>query len=303
MQLWWSIRNAWIKCIIAMVCILPISAAAQGRIDCSIFNSHILHRDVRYCVMLPPNYQTDTKTKYPILYFLHGLGENEQTLLQSGGWDLIEDLRRDHKVGDFLMVAPEGRGSFFINSAGGHDRYSDFFLAEFLPFIETKYRVIRERKSRGVTGLSMGGYGALRFAFAHPELFGSVSAQSPALMTESPRELNADLRDAGPLAKLLGNVFGNPINVAHWNQHNPFLLARKNQAQIRTQSIYINCGQQDEYGFAASAEQMHKQLVAEKIPHQFQLYRGGHNAEYFLSHLGETIEFHWHAFPEVRQKR
>lgn len=285
------------------VCSLPTFASAQGRIDCSAFNSHILNRAVRYCVMLPSDYESNLKTKYPILYFLHGLGENEQTLLQSGGWGLVEDLRRDHKVGEFLMVAPEGRGSFFINSADGHDRYGDFFLTEFLPFIETKYRVVRERQSRGITGLSMGGYGALRFAFAHPELFGSVSAQSPALMTESPRELDGDLRDAGPLAKLLGNVFGNPINVAHWNQNNPFLLARKNQAQLRTQAIYINCGQQDAYGFAASAEQMHKQLLAEKVRHEFHLYPGGHNAEYFLSHLGETIEFHWHASPEGGQKR
>src|SRR5256884_5441488 len=102
-----------------------------------------------------------------------GLGENEQALLQSGGWGLIEDLRRDHKVGDFLMAAPEGRGSFFINSADGRDRYSDFFLTELLPFIETHYRVIRERQSRGLTRLSMGGYGALRYAFANPDLFGS----------------------------------------------------------------------------------------------------------------------------------
>lgn len=253
--------------------------------------------------MLPPNYGTNTQSKYPVLYFLHGLGENEQTLLRSGGWGLIEDLRRDHKVGDFLMIAPEGRGSFFINSADGRDRYNDFFLTELLPYIETHYRVIRERRSRGVTGLSMGGYGALRFAFAHPELFGSVSAQSPALITESPRELNADVRDAGPLAKLLGSVFGNPINVAHWNQNNPFQLARKNQAQIRSQAIYINCGQQDEYGFAAASGQMHKQLMAEKIRHEFHLYPGGHNAEYFLSHLGETIQFHWHAFPQGQQKR
>jgi S-formylglutathione hydrolase FrmB len=289
-------RSNWLKCVLAIVCILPTYAVAQGRIDCSVFKSGVLDRAVRYCVMLPSNYGTDTQRKYPVLYFLHGLGENEQTLLRSGGWGLIEDLRRDHKVGDFLMIAPEGRGSFFINSADGHDRYNDVFLTEFLPYIETHYRVIRERRSRGVTGLSMGGYGALRFAFAHPELFGSVSAQSPALITESPRELNADLRDAGQLAGLLGTVFGNPINVAHWNQNNPFQLARNNQAQIRNQAIYINCGQQDEYGFAASAEQMHKQLLTEKIPHEFHLYRGGHNAEYFLSHLGQTIEFHWHAF-------
>jgi S-formylglutathione hydrolase FrmB len=275
---------------------LPVRLCAQGRIDCSTLNSNILHRVVRYCVMLPPDYDADSNKKFPVLYFLHGLGENEQALINSGGWGLIQDLQHEKKVGDFLMVAPEGRGSFFINSADGKNRYSDFFLTEFLPQIETHYRVMRERRSRGVTGLSMGGYGALRFAFAHPELFGSVSAQSPALITESPRELDADLQEAGPLARLLGSVFGNPIDVAHWNQNSPFQLARRNQSQIRTQKMYFNCGQQDEYGFADGAQAMHKQLSAEKIPHEFHLYPGGHTADYFLSHLGETIEFHWKVF-------
>jgi S-formylglutathione hydrolase FrmB len=142
----------------------------------------------------------------------------------------------------------------------------------------------------------MGGYGALRFAFAHPELFGSVSAQSAALITDSPRDLNADLHRAGALGRLLGGVFGNPINVPHWQQNNPFDLARKNQIQIRTQAVYMNCGQQDEYGFADGATRMHKQLLTEGVRHEFHLYPGGHSADYFLSHLGETIEFHWRAF-------
>jgi len=270
--------------------------AAQGRIDCSIVNSKILRRAVRYCVMLPPSYETDKEKKYPVLYFLHGLGENEQTLLRSGGWGLIEDLRQQHKVGDFLMVAPEGRGSFFINAAGPGDRYSDFFLSEFLPYIEAHFRVLRDRRHRGVTGLSMGGYGALRLAFAHPELFGSVSAQSAALITDTPKQINADLRDAGPLARLLGNVFGNPINVEHWTANNPFYLARKNRIAIRTQAIYFNCGEQDEFGFAESASKLHQQLLSEGVRHEFHLYPGGHDAEYFLSHLHETVEFHGKIF-------
>ncbi|PYV60968.1 MAG: hypothetical protein DMG95_13445, partial [Acidobacteria bacterium] len=178
----------------------------------------------------------------------------------------------------------------------GHNRYNDFLITEFLPFIETHYRIIRARKSRGVTGLSMGGYGALRLAFAHPELFGSVSAQSAALITETPAQLNADVKDAGPLAGLLGSVFGNPIDVAHWKQNNPFELARKNQIQIKAQAIYINCGDQDDYGFEVGATQLHKQLTAEGVHHEFHLYPGRHSADYFLLHLGETIEFHWHAF-------
>jgi len=288
--------------LFALLLAFSSHALAQGRIDCSAFDSHILHRAVRYCVMLPPSYDADRSKKFPVLYFLHGLGENEQTLLRSGGWGLIEDLRQEHKIGDFLLVAPEGQGSFFINSADGHNRYSDFFITEFLPYVETRYRVLRQRQFRGVTGLSMGGYGALRAAFAHARLFSSVSVQSPALITESPREMNADLRDAGPLARLLGGVFGNPIDVAHWQQNSPLNLARKNQVAIQNLDIYLNCGEQDEYGFAQAASQMHKQLLAEGIRHEFHLYPGGHNAEYFLSHLGETIQFHWNAFAKAEGK-
>lgn len=246
--------------------------------------------------MLPPTYDSDHDKKYPVLYFLHGLGENEQTLMRTGGLGLIEDLRQQHKIGDFLMVAPEGRGSFFINSADSQERYSDFFINEFLPFIESHYRVTPGRKFRGVTGLSMGGYGALRFAFARPDLFGSVSAQSPALITESPSELNAELRQAGPLAHLLGELFGSPINLHHWKENNPFDLAHRNAARLKTQAIYVNCGSEDEYGFVAGATKMHQQLLAEKVEHEFHLYPGGHTADYFLSHLGDTIEFHSHAF-------
>ena len=272
------------------------SASAQGRIDCSSFPSKILDRAVRYCVLLPPSYETESKKNFPVLYFLHGLGQSEQALIQSGGWGLIEDLRQRHTIGDFLLVAVEGRGTFVINSADGRERYSDFFLSEFIPHIESHFRIVRNRKSRGITGLSMGGYGALRFAFSHPELFGSVSVQSPALITESPKEMNADLPTAGPIARLLGGVFGNPINLAHWNQNNPFVLAREHQAQLKTQAIYINCGQQDEYGFAEGASKMHQQLLAEGIHHEFHLYAGGHTPDYFLSHLGETLQFHSHVF-------
>jgi S-formylglutathione hydrolase FrmB len=282
--------------LMALFLLQATAVHAQGRIDCASLNSKILHRSVRYCVLLPPSYGSSKTNKYPVLYFLHGLGENEQTLLRSGGWGIIEDLRQQHKIGDFLMVAPEGRGTFFIDAAGPGDRYSEFFLSEFLPFIETHFRIIRDRKHRGVTGLSMGGFGALRMAFAHPELFGSVSAQSPALITETPQQVNADLRDAGPLARVLGNVFGNPIDMPHWNANSPFSLAQRNRIALKNEAIYFNCGEQDEFGFAEGASKLHKQLAAEGIRHESHLYPGGHDAEYFLTHLHETIEFHSNVF-------
>ena len=279
----------------AIVAFSPL-ALGQGRIDCGALPSRILARPVRYCVLLPPSYESDRDKKYPVLYFLHGLGENEQVLVRTGGWGLIEDLRQKHQIGDFLIAAPEGRGSFFINSADGRDRYSDFFLREFIPYVESRFRSRRDRQSRGVTGLSMGGYGALRFAFSRPELFRSVSAQSPALITETPQEIDVALKNASRLTDVLGSVFGNPIEVPHWLANNPFDLARKNRTQIQGQAIYFNCGQEDEYGFAEGANKLDTQLTSEGIKHAFHSYPGGHDAEYFLSHLAETMEFHSRVF-------
>jgi S-formylglutathione hydrolase FrmB len=269
---------------------------AQGRIDCSSVDSHILKRPVRYCAQVPASYDRKDASgqlpRFPVLYYLHGLGDNEQSFSRSGGWTLIEDLREHGKIGDFLIVAPEGRSSFYINSADGRERYSDFFLREFLPFIEKKYRVAPGRENRAITGISMGGYGALRFAFAYPELFSAVSAQSAALILDSPEDLNA--------TGMLGDVFGSPIDMAHWRAYDPFALARKNRAEIAKMAIYFNCGQSDEYGFDKGAAALDKQLTREKIPHEYRPYPGGHNMNYFLGHLAEVIEFHSHAFAEAK---
>jgi S-formylglutathione hydrolase FrmB len=274
--------------------------AAQSRIDCNTLASHVLGQPIHYCVLLPPGYDaavaSHSTRRYPVLYFLHGLGENEQTLFETGGWNVIEDLRQQHKIGDFLIVAPEGKRSFFINSANGKFRYNDFFIREFMPYIEGKYLARRDGKGRAITGLSMGGYGALRFAFAHPELFSSVSAQSAALMRESPQELNGALRSGTPLGRLLGTVFGDPIDVAHWQQNDPFVLAKRKEAEVRKLAIYFNCGDRDEYDFEKGANALDQQLRGQKIAHEYHLYPGNHSFDYFMDHLGETVEFHWRAF-------
>ena len=275
---------------------LAISVSAQSRIDCNALKSRILGETVHYCVLLPPSYDSATPNhsarRFPVLYFLHGLGENEQTLFKTGGWNLIEDLRQQHKLGDFLIVTPEARASFYVNSADGKVRYSDFFLQEFIPYIETNYRIRRERNARAISGISMGGYGALRFAFAEPAMFSAVSAQSAALMTESTQELDAALRSGTSLGRLLGPVFGNPINVPHWKENDPFLLARKNRVGIGRLAIYFNCGRDDEYGFEVGAAALDNQLQEEHIKHEFHLYPGNHSAAYFGAHIGEVMEFH-----------
>jgi S-formylglutathione hydrolase FrmB len=275
-------------------------AAAQSRIDCNALNSKVLKQVVRYCVYLPESYDAgaaqNPPQRYPVLYFLHGLGDNEQTLFNSGGWTLLDDLRHQHKMGDFLIVAPEGRRSFYINSADGSVRYNDFFLQEFMPLIENKYKVRPGRSGRAISGISMGGYGALRMAFAHPELFSAASAQSAALITESPQQLDAASRAGAPLAGVLGAVFGKPISVAHWNENDPFVLAKRNAAPLRKLSIYFNCGQDDNYGFEKGAATLHAELQKEAVPHEYHPYPGDHSLTYFLSHFAEVMEFHSKAF-------
>ena len=166
------------------------SAMAQERADCHPFRSTILHSSVGYCVFLPASYSSaDARTKrYPVLYMLHALGGNQQSMVESGEWNLLQDLRKEKKIGEFLVVAPDGSDSFYINSQDGKTLYGDFFLREFMPFIEKTYRVRDEREARGITGFSMGGYGAFRIAFAHPELFGSVSAHSAVFLRVPRRE-------------------------------------------------------------------------------------------------------------------
>ena len=274
---------------------MPVFSFAQGRIDCSAINSHILKRAVHYCVYLPAGYD-GAQQHYPVVYFLHGLGDNERTLFNSGGWTLLDDLRKQHRMGDFLIVAPEGWRSFYVNSADGRFRYSDFFLQEFMPHIESKYRIRKGRSTRAISGISMGGYGALRLAFAHPELFSAVSAQSAALITETPEQLDAAGHSGMSLTGVLDPVFGKPINAAHWNANNPFLLARHNAAALRSHAIYFNCGRQDNYGFEKGAAALHQELLKEDLRHEYHAYPGDHSVTYFLSHFAEVMEFHSKAF-------
>jgi S-formylglutathione hydrolase FrmB len=292
--------------LLAAVC---SPAHAQGRIECGEVTSRILRESVRYCAFLPSSYdataagknpQAKDVLRYPVLYDLHGLGDNEQSLLNTGAWSLVQDLREQRKIGEFMIVTPDAGRSFYINSRDGRERYSDFFLQEFMPGIEHKYRVRAGRNSRGITGMSMGGYGALRFAFAYPQLFSSVSAHSAALVAQPPRASNHGAGAGSPLAGMMGSLFGNPTDVAFWNENSPFVLARRNARAIAQLRIYFDCGSEDSYDFDQGARALDDELDTLKVKHEFHIYPGGHGVEYFLAHVAASMEFHSRAFQELR---
>jgi S-formylglutathione hydrolase FrmB len=297
-----SRRSVRIARLLFLVLLAAVSARSQERADCRAFHSALLRSSVRYCVYLPASYSAaETKTrKYPVLYLLHGLGGNEQSIALDGEWNSLQDLRRQNMVGEFLVVAPDGGGTFYINSRDGKNPYSDFFLREFVPFVEHSYRVRTERAARGITGFSMGGYGAMRMAFAHPELFGSVSAHSGALTRSPPKVRGAGGSSGNLAAQLLASVFGDPIDQKFWDLNSPFLLARKNAAELLKMKIYFDCGTEDSYGFYRGATELHEVLDSLKIPHEFHLYPGRHSVSYLLAHRDASFEFHWREFTTAK---
>ena len=268
---------------------IPPAAFAQAKVECAAVKSAILHRNVRFCAILPPSYERDKTRKFPILYYLHGLGENEQALT-GPLWDVNEDLQKKGQIGEFLMVTPDGGRSFYINSHDGRFRYEDFFIRELLPAIERRYRVIGTRAARGIGGTSMGGYGALRFAFKYPQLFAAVTAQMPALYEKFPPQLIA-LVKMSARGQQMGDLFGDPFDQAFWQRNTPFTLARQNAARLRGLKIYFDCGDDDDYGFDDGARQLDALLTALKITHEAHIYPGRHDAIYIAGHIDAVLQF------------
>jgi S-formylglutathione hydrolase FrmB len=295
-----GIRTATFAALLLVFALMLVPAAqATGRADCLSLTSKILRHSVGYCILLPPSYDVDAARRYPILYFLHGLGENEQFLVRGGGLNLVEDLWEQHEIGDYLIVTPAADSSFYINSHDGQARYEDFVIQEFLPFVERRYRTRHGRAARGIGGISMGGYGALHLAFHHPELFGSVSAHSAALIERLP-EAAGSSRPPTPGLRMLGNVFGAPVDRAFWERNDPLALART--ANLAGLKIYFDCGSQDDYGFEAGTAALDKELTARRIPHEFHIYPGRHDWPYFAEHLHASLEFESQAFGSGNEK-
>ncbi len=298
-----SRRAGWALagCLLALAWLsFGAPARAASRAECSSAPSKILHRAVPYCVLLPPSYDADKARRYPVLYFFHGIGENEQALLNSGGWDVIQDMWDQKQLGEFVIAAPAGGRTFFINSEDGKVRYQDFLMREFLPYIEGRYRIQAGRRTRGVAGISMGGYGALHLALLFPQSFGAVSANSPALIAKLP-QFRATPGESNILTMMLGTAFGIPFNREFWERNSPFTIVRERPRPVGLK-IYFDCGTEDSYGFNVGAQAFHELLVSRHIPHEFHLYPGSHDWTYFAQHFPASLEFQSDAFGVTPKK-
>jgi S-formylglutathione hydrolase FrmB len=264
--------------------IFVMTAAGAERTDCGSIKSKLLPYPVGYCAVLPPGYDAHPEKKYPVLYFLHGLGGDQTFMVASGAWNVVADGWERKSLGEFVIITPQAGRSFYINSKDGRARYDDFFVRDFIPQMEKRYHLMGTRAGRAIGGVSMGGYGALRFAFKYPQMFSVVAVHMPALLEQLPR----GAANAG-LSGYLGGAFGTPINEAFWKANTPFVYART--AALQGMKIYADCGDRDDFGFEAGTRQLDRLLTQRKIVHTIHIYPGSHSPEFVAEHLGESMGF------------
>ncbi len=272
-------------------------AADSARDDCGSIDSKILGHPVNYCVVTPPGYDASGATRYPTLYYLHGLFEHERSWIDRGGQQIWEDLTSKGETGKFIVVLPDGGRSIYVNSFDGRERYEDFFIQEFVPAIDKKYPTLAEPAGRGITGSSMGGYGALHLGMRHPDVFGSASAHSAVLLPKLPSPLPTEGR-WGFYAKILQDPFGSPLSEADWEANSPLTLAERAE-RFAGLKLYFDCGDHDRYGFEEGAQLLDKILTAKGFRHEFSLRPGDHGWSYLNQYTQYSLRFHWQCFSEA----
>src|ERR1700680_4911269 len=162
--------------------------------------SSILNKAVRYTIYLPADYDHSERT-YPVVYLLHGYTDDNTGWLQFGEINRYADKAIEAGIiPPMIIIMPNGDSSWYINSYDGKERYEDFFIKEFIPAMESKYRIKAEKKYRGIAGLSMGGYGSLIYALKYPDLFAAAAPLSAGIFD--------DIEITGMKDETWENIFG-----------------------------------------------------------------------------------------------
>jgi len=284
---------------LVLLLVFSVELSAQvSRVEYKTFDSKLLGNPVRYGLYLPPSYSASPAKKYPILYFLHGLNENETRWAVRGMTDVMLDrMIADGKIGEFIVAIPFGAISFYTNTRDGSQKWEDMIVTEFIPMIESTYRVSATRATRGISGISMGGYGALKIAMKHPELFGSVSAHSPVLIQdlEAVQSIPGRPGRIAQMTALFDKIYGINQDLTYWEANNPMTLA-KDRSKWNGLKVYFDCGTEDEYGFFVGTKQLDDLLTKASYPHEAHLYPGNHGWDYAVQHTADSLLFHWKAF-------
>ena len=279
--------------IIAFWGVLSVGFAQQGTLKESLtIKSVILGKDIKYSIYLPADYDRSNRS-YPVLYLLHGYTDDETGWTQFGETQAIADKTIGTGEATPMVIAmPDGGVAWYMNSHDGKTRYEDFFVSEFMPFIEKTYRIRAQKRYRAVAGLSMGGLGTLLFATKHPELFSAAAPLSAAVWTDDEVAGNPD---QARWDETFGDLFGKGLTgrdrlTAHYYKNAPIKIVETADAEaLRKVRYYIDCGDDD---FLIKGNMaLHAMMIDKKIPHEFRVREGGHTWTYWRTALPEVLKF------------
>ena len=282
-------------CVLLFVIALPINAYSQisrGFVkEGLLIHSKILNKDVRYTIYLPFDYNTSSRY-YPVVYLLHGYTDNDMGWIQFGEANMIADKAiANDEIPPMILVMPDAGVTFYVNNYNGTIRYEDFFFKEFIPYIESHYRIRTERRYRAVAGLSMGGFGALVYGLKHPDMFSSCVAFSAGINTDD-EIVNMPENE---WKRVLGVVFGPDLKgkarlTKHFKANDPFYIVKNSKLnEIRQLRLYLDCGD-DDFLYKGNSS-FHILLRDLKIPHEYRVRDGGHHWTYWRSGLLNGLKF------------
>ena len=266
--------------------VLALAAApARSEVRAESFRAPSLGQNVRYVVDLPPSYAGSGERRYPVVYALHGLFEGEGFWERRGLAAILARLREQGAVKDFLVVAVDGGNSFFVNGRLG--AYQDLVTRDIEAEVESRYRVVPGRSGRALLGVSMGGYAALRIAFAEPGLFEAVATHSAMLLETIPSATDGAGRWQ---MSAFEAAFGSPIDKDLWARSDPLKLAERAD-KAGAPALYFDCGTDDRYGLATGHRRLDQTLTARGVRHTTELAPGDHGYEFVKGRLETSLLF------------
>ncbi|MDN3584041.1 alpha/beta hydrolase [Mucilaginibacter flavus] len=253
--------------------------------------SDILRHNVKYAIYLPADYETSNRT-YPVVYLLHGYGDDQTGWLQFGEVNRYADKAiAEGKIPPMIIVMPDALTSWYINNYNGKQNYEDFFFKEFIPTIEKEYRTKTTKQYRGIAGLSMGGFGTMVYSLKHPDMFAAAAALSAAIRTDEDFVGVTDARWTEAYSNVFGpNLKGNERLNNVWKANSVLgLIQSKSTDELNDVRYWIDCGDDDALSKGNSL--LHIALMEKKVPHEFRIRDGAHTWTYWRTGIVDALEF------------
>ena len=268
--------------LLAALFLFALTVQAQKTsVETVQFQSKLTNATLPYNVILPADYRASSVTRYPVLYLLHGFGGHYSDWVTRTN---VADYAVPYRM---IVVMPEGNNGWYTDSTGvATDKYESYILKELIPDVQKRYRTIEARYGRAVAGLSMGGYGSLKFGLKSPDTFVFVGSLSGALAAATWTE--DDLKNLKAIRDSVFTVFG-PTGSDVRKANDVYEITRGLSAArvAALPYIYLDCGTED---FLISLNQQFAALLREKkIPHEYRELPGDHNWAYWDQQIPEVL--------------